>query len=138
MPFSSPGTRLLPKPDRAQLSPAKMVNGAGHGCLVVVRGCLLGTVQDCCERHACGTAVEDDAVYQDAQLVPPDRRVSSALVATASLARVRRVLGSMVQTQIWPGLEVLPGPEWLTRWPAVHGDDRDRQRTTADNHQAAL
>jgi hypothetical protein len=25
---------------------------------VVVRGCPMGTVQDCCEWHACGTAVE--------------------------------------------------------------------------------
>jgi hypothetical protein len=40
------------------------------GCLVVVRGCPLGTVQDCCEWHACGTAVEDDARYPVAPLAP--------------------------------------------------------------------
>jgi hypothetical protein len=38
---------------------------------MVVRGCPRGTVQDCCEWHACGTAVDDDAVYPVAPLAPP-------------------------------------------------------------------
>jgi hypothetical protein len=31
----------------------------GRGCFVVVRGCLVGTVQDCYEWHTGGTAGED-------------------------------------------------------------------------------
>jgi hypothetical protein len=38
-----------PKPDRVLLSPARMANGAGQDCLVVVRGCPPVTVEDCCE-----------------------------------------------------------------------------------------
>jgi hypothetical protein len=48
--------------------------------LLVVRGCPLGTVQDRCEWHACGTAVEDEPV--------PDCAVGSALTV-----RVRPIHG---------------------------------------------
>jgi hypothetical protein len=37
-----------------------IVNRAGRGCWRVVRGCPLGTGQDCCEWHASGTAGEDN------------------------------------------------------------------------------
>jgi hypothetical protein len=50
---------LLPKPDRALLSPVRMGNGAGRGCFVVVRGCPFETGQDRSEWHASGTAAED-------------------------------------------------------------------------------
>jgi hypothetical protein len=51
---------LLAKPVRPPLSPARVGNGAGRGCFVVVRGYPLGTVQDRCEWHSSGTASEDD------------------------------------------------------------------------------
>jgi hypothetical protein len=54
------GDLLLAKPDRALLPPARMGNGAGRGSFGVVPGCPLGTVQDCCEWHACGTAGEGE------------------------------------------------------------------------------
>jgi hypothetical protein len=57
------GDLLLPKPDRAPLSTARMGNGAGRGRFIIVRGCPLGTVQDHCEWHTSGTAAEDDPVY---------------------------------------------------------------------------
>jgi hypothetical protein len=62
---------LLPKPDRARLSPAAMGNGAGRGCFVVVRGCPLGTDEDRCEWHACGTVSEDDPRTPVAPLALP-------------------------------------------------------------------
>jgi hypothetical protein len=37
-----------------------MGHGAGRGCFVVVRGCLLRTVEGCCEWHASGTAGDGD------------------------------------------------------------------------------
>jgi hypothetical protein len=37
-----------PKPDRAGSSPAKAGKGAGRGRIGIVRGCPLGTGQDCC------------------------------------------------------------------------------------------
>jgi hypothetical protein len=51
---------LLARPDRAGSPPATVENGAGQEGHGVVRGCLLGTGQDCCEWHASGTAGEDD------------------------------------------------------------------------------
>src|SRR4029450_5704081 len=73
---SSPGTgrrpsdSLLAKPDRAGLPPAAVVNGAGHGRCGVVRGCPLGTGQDCCKWHASGTAGEDDTRSSGQQQSP--------------------------------------------------------------------
>jgi hypothetical protein len=73
------GDPLLPKPVRALLSPARTGNGAGRGCFVVVRGCPLGTVQDRCEWHACGTASEDDPRTPWRRWLRLDRRVRAAL-----------------------------------------------------------
>jgi hypothetical protein len=47
---------------------------------VVVRGCPLGSLQDCCEWHACGTAVEHDAGCPvHARWLHPDRSVRAIL-----------------------------------------------------------
>jgi hypothetical protein len=51
---------LLPKPDRALLSPATMGNGAGRSHSGTVRGCPVGTAEDRCEWHASGMAGEND------------------------------------------------------------------------------
>jgi hypothetical protein len=54
-----------------------MTNGAGHGRSGVVRGCPLGTGQNCCEWHDRGTAGENDVVqpisvdYQVGRMVRP-------------------------------------------------------------------
>ena len=42
---------------------------------MVVRGCPLGTVQDCCEWHASGTAAEDDSGIPLRRWLYPDRTV---------------------------------------------------------------
>jgi hypothetical protein len=55
-------TPLLPKPDRPLLPPARMGNGAGGGCFLVVRGCPLVTGHDRYEWHACGTVGEHGLV----------------------------------------------------------------------------
>jgi|SRR5215218_6988290 hypothetical protein len=60
---------LLPKPDRALLSPGKMGKGTGRVRHCVVRGCPLGTGQDRCEWQASGTASEA-AQYRLAPLAP--------------------------------------------------------------------
>jgi hypothetical protein len=70
---------LLPKPDRALLSPARMAIGAGRDCFVVVRGCPLGTGKDRCEWHAGGTADEDDVGTRSRCWLHRDRRVRPVL-----------------------------------------------------------
>jgi hypothetical protein len=54
---------LLPKPVRAGSLAAETVNDAGRGRHGVVRGCPLGTGQDCYEWQASGTAGEDDPAH---------------------------------------------------------------------------
>ena len=74
-----PSDHLLPKPVRPLLPPAKVVNGAGRGCLSLVRGCPLGTVPDRCEWHACGTASEDDPRTPWRRWLRLDRRMRPVL-----------------------------------------------------------
>ena len=57
---------LLPKPDRAGAPPAETMNSSGRGHGGIVRGCPLGTGQDCCEWHASGTAGEGHSAGRDA------------------------------------------------------------------------
>jgi hypothetical protein len=64
---------------RPLLSPARAGNGAGRGCFVVVRGCPLGTAQDRCEWHACGTVGEDDPRTPWRRWLRLDRRVRPVL-----------------------------------------------------------
>jgi hypothetical protein len=54
-------------------------NGAGRGRFIVVRGCPLGTAQDRCEWHACGTASEDDPRILWRRWLRLDRRVRPVL-----------------------------------------------------------
>jgi hypothetical protein len=70
-----PATPCSPKPDRAPLSPARMGNGTGRCCFVVVRGCPLGTVQDRCEWHARGTAGRNDDTRACQRRLPAHQRV---------------------------------------------------------------
>jgi hypothetical protein len=70
---------LLPKPvppllPRARMGPA-LVERAQRRC----RNCPLGSVQDFCEWHASGTAVEDDAEQPVCLRFHPDRRVRPVL-----------------------------------------------------------
>jgi hypothetical protein len=52
---------------------------AGRGRCGVVRGCPLGTGQDCCEWHVSGTAGEDDSWHTVAPSVQLDRGVRLVL-----------------------------------------------------------
>jgi hypothetical protein len=64
--------------------------GAGRGCHGVVRGCPLGTGQDCCEWHDSGTAVEDDVVPVAPLALSLASGLGPSSVATASLASRER------------------------------------------------
>jgi hypothetical protein len=73
---------LLPKPDRALLSPARMANGAARGCFVVSVVVRSGTVQDCCECHAVARPSKRTLGTRSHRWFHPDRRVRPSSVTT--------------------------------------------------------
>jgi hypothetical protein len=107
-----------PKPDRAGSSPAKEGSRAGGGRRGVVRGCPLGTGQDCCDWHVGGTAGEnDDAHAWRRRLSARPEGETQPRVMTALLASREGAGSSYVKRCSCP--QRYGGPFYLGQRPTV-------------------